>query len=54
MASYDPEERGHRRGTCRRCGYRGWSDDSGECPNPQCGRDQDPSRDVADVGEDEA
>jgi hypothetical protein len=31
--SYDPEERGHRRGRCARCGYAGWSDDCGNCPN---------------------
>lgn len=34
MIHYDPEERGHRRGRCARCGYHGWSDDTGECP--QC------------------
>ena len=33
MTYYDPEERGHRRGTCARCGYKGWSDDCGQCPN---------------------
>ena len=30
--AYDPEERGHRRGRCQRCGYAGWSDDCGACP----------------------
>jgi len=33
MIHYDPEERGHVRGRCARCGYAGWSDDCGQCPN---------------------
>ena len=38
---YEPEERGHRRGRCARCGYRGWSDDTGECPNCEPPREAD-------------
>ncbi len=29
----EAEERGHRRIHCQRCGYSGWSEDTGWCPN---------------------
>ena len=29
----EAEERGHRKIHCSRCGYRGWSEDTGWCPN---------------------
>ena len=28
----DAEDRGHRKIVCSRCGYRGWSEDTGGCP----------------------
>lgn len=37
----DAEEQGHRKIVCSRCGYRGWSEDTGWCPN--CPVDVPPS-----------
>ena len=28
----EAEDRGHRKIVCSRCGYRGWSEDTGWCP----------------------
>ncbi len=32
MVVYCPEEYGHRRIHCQRCGFQGWSEDTGACP----------------------
>lgn len=49
MIRYDPEERGHRMGTCRRCGYMGWSDDCGNCP--RCEENEREHCQYCDAGE---